>query len=210
MYNVSAHAVRHHGWIEVTVTGLLPTSCHHARIADIYPGGNIIYIKDPGTAQVFVEETVMPGAIICAMVLVPWAGTVCIPDDSHNKVSIYVNKRKQLEIKVKEKNKAQFIVLQLTGGIVPNGDYSIVPAGTLYPAIYTKVYGPASYARCDQWIREHSKLHFSILDGVALGYGLSKEMDDDKEAEAEGGGSDAPRGLKVWLSGGSDGHPRSL
>jgi hypothetical protein len=208
MYDVSAHAIRYHGWIEVTVTGLLPTSCHQARIMDFYPGGNIVYIKDPGAAQVFIEETVLPGVVFCPMVLVPWAGTVCIMDDFHDKVAVFVNRQKQVEVKVKDKSKAQFIVLQLTGGIIPDGPYSIVPADTVYPAIYTKVYGPATYAKCDQWIREHSI--FPILDGIALGYGLRNQAEGEKEEIADGGGSAAPRGLRLWLSGNESNHPRGL
>ena len=214
MYNVSAHAIRYRGWIEVTVKGYLPTSCHQARIVDVYPGGNIVYIKDPGAAQVFIEETVLPGVVFCPLVMVPWAATVCIMDDFHDKVAVFVNRQKHVEVKVKEKSKAQFIVLQLTGGIIPNGPYSIVPARSLYPAIYTKVYGPASYAKCDEWVKQHSD--FAILDGIALGYGLSKQVEEEEMDEKEelaaggGGGGGNPHGLSLWLSGGGGGNPRGL
>ncbi len=206
MYDISAHAIRHHGSIEVTILGLLPSSCHQAVIADIYPGGHIVYIKDPGVAQVFIEETLRPGTMLCAMVLVPWAGTVTIIDDFHDKVSIYVNRQKQLDVTVKEKSKGKFIVLQLTGGIIPNGGYSIVPANTIYPAIYTKVYGPASYAKCDEWVKQHSE--FSILDGLALGFGVANEANEKEEVS--GGGSEAPRGLAGLLKTGGANNPRAL
>jgi hypothetical protein len=222
MYELSAHAVRQHGSIEVTMVGFLPTSCHQASIKDFYPGGNIMYVKDPGHAQVFIEETSRGGSSFCQMVLVPWAATITIVDDFHTTVTIYVNRQLQLTVPIQEKSKAQFIVVQLTGGIVPNGAYSILPADAFYPAIFTKVFGPDSYANCDIWVKENTKLPFSFLDGLALGFGGGGEMPRGAQtagggggaphgvANAEGGGGGNPHGLKVLIERGGKGNPRGL
>jgi len=93
MYNVKANAIRKKGAIHVTVFGDLPDSCYEARIADKYPGGNITYPKDPGSAQVFIEETQKPATGPCQDVLVPWVSQVEIPDKVHNEVTIFINSK---------------------------------------------------------------------------------------------------------------------
>lgn len=176
MYEISAHAVRHNGTIEVTVSGFLPDSCHEARISDIYPGGNIVYVKDPGFAQVFISETSKPGVPLCLPVLIPWIQTTHIPDKEHKEVQVFVNNNLVLTTPVIEKG-ARFIVLQLTGGIVPKGACHIAPANAPHISIYSKVFGPASYGECYDWIRENCKGTSIIPFSPA------------------GGGSEAPRGL---------------
>jgi hypothetical protein len=207
MYEVTAHAVRIGSAVEVTVIGFLATSCHQAKISDVYPGGNIVYIKDPGSAQVFIEEFVQVGTIYCAMVLIPWVATTIIADDTHTTVSVFINKRKELEVPIEEKSKAQFIVVQLTGGIIPNGDFSIIPAKALYPSIYTMVFGPDTYSMCDQWINEQTP--FQFLDAVAVGYGGGGGA---PHGFGNGGGGGMPHGLKAILKSneGRSGNPRGL
>lgn len=152
MNKVSAHAIRNGKTIEVTVSGYLPNSCHEARIIDIYPGGSRVYIVDPGAAQVFIEETVKPGSSMCLMVLVPWAATVAIPDSQHSKVEVFVNNHEVLETVVVEK-KDQFIVVALTGSAAGSSTgCSILPKDAVYPAIYSKVYGPDTYDACKAWV----------------------------------------------------------
>lgn len=152
MHKLTAHAVRNGKTIEVTVSGNLPNSCHQAQVADIYPGGNRAYITDPGAAQVFIDETVKPGSSICLMMLVPWASTVAIPDAKHTKVEVFVNNQEILEVPVIDK-KDQFIVIALTGSTSGNTTgCSILPKDALYPAIYSKTYGPAKYADCKTWV----------------------------------------------------------
>lgn len=151
MYKVTAHAVRNGKSIEVTVGGFLPNSCHTARIEDIYPGGKRVYIVDPGAAQVFIEESVKPGSNICLMMLVPWSATVSIPDRDHSKVEIFVNNQEVLEVPVVD-SKSEFIVIALTG---TNVGCSIIPKGAVYPAIYSKVFGPAPYKECQDWVAKN-------------------------------------------------------
>jgi len=101
---------------------------------------------------------------------------------------------------------AQFIVVQLTGGIIPNGDYSIIPAKALYPSIYTMVFGPDTYSMCDQWINEQTP--FQFLDAIAVGYGGG----GTPHGFGDGGGGGAPHGLKAILksNAGRSGNPRGL
>ncbi len=178
MIEISAHAVKVGKTIEVTVSGYLPDSCHEARIADVYPGGNIVYVKDPGFAQVFVSEISKPNLHFCTLALVPFVATVYINDDIHSEVEILLNHNVALKIPVTKKGE-KFIVLKLTGGIVPNGSCSIVPENALYPAIYTKEFGPGSFDACAGWIAQHCR--FSGVGSPIF--------------SVKGGGGEAPRGL---------------
>ena len=148
MNHVTAHAVRIGKSIEVTVGGTLSNSCHEARIKDFYPGGSILHVVDPGAAQVFIEETTKAGSTYCLMMLIPWGATVCIPDKIHTKVEIFVNNHEVLEVPVIESN-SQFIVIALTG---TNTGCSVIPEDAAYPAIYSKVHGPALYNDCKMWV----------------------------------------------------------
>lgn len=101
MNDLKARAVRKGRVIEVEVSGNLVDSCHTARIADFYPGGTIIYVADPGVAEVFIEETVKPDAI-CTPVLIPWKIKVSIPDPWHDKVNIFIKHDPILKIDVED------------------------------------------------------------------------------------------------------------
>ena len=148
MHNVTAHAVRNGNTIEVTVGGDLPNSCYTARIKDFYPGGSIVYIKDPGSAQVFIEETTKPGSMLCTMRLVLWMETISIPDKDHDKVEIFINNHEVLEVPVVDKN-AEFIVIAVTG---TTNRCSIIPKNAPFPGVYSIVFGPASHQDCDAWV----------------------------------------------------------
>lgn len=50
MYELNAYAVGQNGVTQVALTGYLPNSCYTAQVKDIYSGGGIFYITDPGTA----------------------------------------------------------------------------------------------------------------------------------------------------------------
>jgi hypothetical protein len=104
MNDLKARAVRKGRVIEVEVSGNLVDSCHTARIADIYPGGTIIYVTDQGIAEVFIEETVKQDAI-CTPVVIPWEDKVLIPDPWHDKVTIFVNHDPILKIDVEDNSK---------------------------------------------------------------------------------------------------------
>lgn len=147
MVELKATAVRNGKSIEVLVTGFLNDSCHKASIVDIYPGGNIVYIVDPGVAQVFIEETSKQGSSYCLLVLVPWAETITIPDRNHDQVEIYLNKQEKLQIPVL--NEASLFVVCELSGFNPNPSCSIVPEGMCnlgHP--FRQVFGPATYQDC--------------------------------------------------------------
>lgn len=88
MNDLKGRATREGEAIEVQVSGNLASSLHSARVADIYPGGSIIYVQDPGTAQVFIEETVKDG--VGTPAVIPWEDKVSIPDPSHDRVTVFV------------------------------------------------------------------------------------------------------------------------
>jgi hypothetical protein len=50
------------------------------------------------------------------------------------------------------KKKGQHIVIRST---VAEGQCKIVAEDANYPAIYSQVYGPASYDECERWIAEN-------------------------------------------------------
>ena len=165
MYDLKAHAIRVGKTIEVTISGLLANSCYQASIADIYPGGNRIYLTDPGAAQVFIQESLKSGSANFMLRLVPWAATVSIPDKSHKKCEIFVNNHEVLEVPVQDfstseafraGNKKDFIVIALTA---PPDERtrgcSILPKDAYYLGIYSQVYGPATYASCESWVAEN-------------------------------------------------------
>ncbi len=50
----------------------------------------------------------------------------------------------------------QFIVIALTASAGDNyQDCSVIKADAVYPAIYSPVFGPASLAECEKWLREN-------------------------------------------------------
>lgn len=101
MYDVKADAARKDGVIDVTVTGSLPNSSYQATVVDKYPGGNIVYVMDPGSARVFVETSVKPGSEIFLMRLVPWVGHVKIPNQGYKQVNIFINGEPAVEAEVR-------------------------------------------------------------------------------------------------------------
>jgi hypothetical protein len=155
MYDMNAYAVRKDGVIQVALSGKLANSCWTAAVKDKYPGGNIVYVVDPGTAQVFVEETMKPGSEICLMMLVPWVAQVSIPSATHSQVTVYVNGDAKLKVDVKDEP-SQYRVIALTSSPAgsPTG-CSVIPADAPYLAIYSSVFGPASKADCENWRQQN-------------------------------------------------------
>lgn len=155
MYDLTAYAVRQNGVTHVTLSGFLANSCYTATVKDKYPGGNINYIRDPGTAQVFVEETMKPSHDVCLMMLVPWVAHVSIPDTTHDQVNIFVNGNSVLTVDV-NKESEEYRVIALTGSTTKHSiGCSVIPADAPHLAIYSSVYGPASKAECEQWRHSH-------------------------------------------------------
>lgn len=156
MYDLKAYAVRRDGVIEVVLSGYLANSCHSAIVKDKYPGGGIVYINDPGVAQVFIEETVLPAGHFCMMVLVPWIAHVAIPDNVHAHVSIFVNgiPVAKVEVKVLEPEEYRVAALSASPADAPMGCF-ILPADAPLLAIYSSFFGPASKADCEAWKSGH-------------------------------------------------------
>jgi len=155
MYDLKAYAVRKKGVIQVALSGYLANSCYTANVKDKYPGGGIVYIVDPGTAQVFVEETMKPGSEICLMSLVPWVGQVTIPDATHTHVSIFINGDPLLQVGINDEPN-QYRVVALTAS--PAGatvGCSIIPADAPYLGIYSSVFGPATKGECETWRQDN-------------------------------------------------------
>lgn len=164
MYFLEASAIRIGKVVEVTITGMLANSCVEATIEDFYPGGSIVYVRDPGAAQVFIVETLRPGSQYCTFGLVPWARTIAIPDDYHDKVQIIINGDIELVTEIvdagspEEINQGQFKVIALTSSV--GGELlgcSAIPEAAVFPAIYSKVFGPDTLEACEAWIAENCK-----------------------------------------------------
>lgn len=155
MYNLKAYAFRKDGTIYVTLSGNLPSSYYTAQIVDKYPGGNVVYVRDPGTAQVFIDESCRPGSGVCLIVLVPWVSHINIVDDEHDQVTIFVNGEPTPKAKIAEEPKEfRVIALAAAEGEGYSG-CSAIPADAFYPAIYSSVYGPTSKVECDKWIKDN-------------------------------------------------------
>lgn len=155
MYNLNTYAFRKDGVIYVTITGNLPNSCYTAQIIDKYPGGNIVYVNDPGTAQVFIEESLKPGSAECLMVLVPWVSHVKIVDNDHGQITVFVNSEPMKKTEIGEEPK-DFRVIALTASLDEGySGCSVIPADAYFLTIYSSVYGPASKAECVKWLGEN-------------------------------------------------------
>ena len=158
MLNIKGYAVRKNGTINVTVSGDLANSCYTATIDDKYPGGNIVYIKDPGSAQVFIEEIMKQDSDICLFALLPWVGHINIIDSDHDTVTIFINGNPVattdiVDIKHKEIDSLKYQVIALSGS--NRQGCSVIPADAAYPAIYSPVFGPQSKDACEGWMADN-------------------------------------------------------
>jgi hypothetical protein len=99
-----ARAIRKDGIIYIFMTGILPTPCHEIKVINKYPGGTIMYIKDPGAAELFIEMGLKPDleGDYCIQVTLPFFLEEEIPDSGHDEVIIYVNGEINKRIKVEE------------------------------------------------------------------------------------------------------------
>jgi len=111
-----------------------------------------LYLVDPGAAQVFIsEKRVRTGP--CADHVLSWQGSVEILDEAHKKVEIFINEEKKLTVAVQESK--EFDVYRVL--VQPLNQLLIIPDGQIVPAIYQKVFGPASYKACDDYVKQHAK-----------------------------------------------------
>ena len=155
MFDINVYAIRSNGVVNVTVSGTSPNSCHEIKITDFYPGGKINYIRDPGVAQVFLEETIKPSSSYCLMILLPWARHAIVPDLSHEKVVVYINGNPVASADIQEVP-TSYRVIALTASDGPNYKAcSVIPADSNYLSIYSSVFGPASKEECEDWVKKN-------------------------------------------------------
>ncbi len=155
MYKLGGYAVKNNGVISMTLSGALANSCYTAITVDKYPGGNIQYVQDPGSAQIFIEETIRPNSGFCTMALVPWIEHVNIVDSKHKNVTIFINDEIALKLTVKTVSKKCIVIALTASGQNGYEGCSVVPSDAVYPFIYSKVYGPASKEKCGKWLMEN-------------------------------------------------------
>jgi hypothetical protein len=155
IYQLSATAIRVGAVVDVTLCGYLPDTCHQATVSDVYPGGRRVYIRDPGAAQVFVNVTKTTGGSVCLMRLVPWTANVKVRDTEHANLQIIVNDGEGVEVPIQALTD-EYIVIALTGSEGPHLlSCSIVPKNANFLAIYSKVFGPDSFAACLNYIEQN-------------------------------------------------------
>jgi uncharacterized protein YbdZ (MbtH family) len=94
---------------------------------------------------------------VCALAL---AQTMCFPGRAalkflmkHTRVEIFINEEKKLTVAVQESK--EFDVYRVL--VQPLNQLLIIPDGQIVPAIYQKVFGPASYKACDDYVKQHAK-----------------------------------------------------
>jgi len=179
MHNIQASAFRIGGTVEVIVVGQLADSCVKADIVDHYPGGRIVYARDPGAAQVFIREWREDKGVVCTLPLIDWIDHARFPDREHDTLQVFINNELALttpiielpinkkalagkdagELRVAELMPAlagEFIVTALLND--NNGKHRgcrIRPEGAVYPAIYRRVFGPTSYAQCSAYVAKN-------------------------------------------------------
>jgi hypothetical protein len=104
MNDLKLSAKRLNGVISVKISGLLTNSCQSAELYDIYPGGSIVFVVDPGSAQIFIHEGIKPNSEVCTDALVPWTCQTKISDSSHSEVCCLVNNKEIMRTNIQELN----------------------------------------------------------------------------------------------------------
>lgn len=147
--------------IFVAVEGFLASFSHSAQITQWYPGDGIVYVRDPGEAQVFITEFWRPiDPIIDLPTVKYFYDQVSIDDPDHSQVSVFVNseKMKTVDVIATEVSTDRYIVIRLAAlEEKPHVMCTIVPEGSYYPMIYTHAYGPASQKECEEWLKSNCK-----------------------------------------------------
>ena len=68
-------------------------------------------------------------------------------------MDIFINEEKKLTVTVTDSK--EFDVYRVL--VQPLNQLLIIPDGQIVPAIYEKVFGPASYKACDEYIKQRAK-----------------------------------------------------
>lgn len=172
MIDLCGYAWRGLTGISVRLFGALGDTCTRAAITDKYPGGDIVYIIDPGRAEVYITETRDSGTV-CLPFTVPWRGNVDIftTNPAHETVRVYVNGKKAIEdlkvitfgdgpsIAPEQLDILPWKVIALVGinpdEKPPHHGCEIVPDDMIVPAIYRKVHGPDMFAGCSAFVEKN-------------------------------------------------------
>lgn len=155
---INVVATRDAGIIKVDLAGWFTLPLVPA-VKDKYPGGSIVYVRDPEEAQVFIETTAhqFPGAISIDLPYL-WNEHVEISDSLHNSLSVYVNGEKKQTVVIGGEGKPTelYRVISLVAYPPwPPRKCHVIRAGESYPSIYRSVFGPASMGECQRWIETH-------------------------------------------------------
>ncbi|MFN8687307.1 MAG: hypothetical protein ACK52Z_09755 [Acidobacteriota bacterium] len=151
-HNLRVFASRSKGIVSATVSCDLASTGLKGFVADWYPGGQIVYVVDPGVAQVFIAVTGSGGADV----LTPWTGDVQFKDDLHDRLEVFVNGQSKLIVPVLDDEPSQYVVwrdLNLPG-------CWITPADAIVPATRFRVFGPATLAQCELWKSKFCSFEF--------------------------------------------------
>jgi hypothetical protein len=151
-HNLRVFAYRSKGIVSATISCDLASTGLKGLIADWYPGGQIVYVVDPGVAQVFISIAGSGGADV----LTPWTGDLQIKDDSHDRLEVFVNGQSKLIVPVVDVETSQYVVwrdLNLPG-------CWITAADVIVPATRFRVFGPATLAQCELWKSQFCSFDF--------------------------------------------------
>ena len=168
-FNLSVSGVRFGNVVIARVHATLPDGCHAAEVTDIYPGGNIIYVVDPGEARIFVHFTRHPGP--CTEMIREWEGVREIPDTHHDELAAiaeFEGETFSVRTRIQDFELApgadvdpgfnraaagRFIVIALIASNDTDRPLGcrVVSEHATYPMNYTRVFGPAARAICEAW-----------------------------------------------------------
>lgn len=168
-FNLGVSGVRFGNVVIARVHATLPDGCHAAEVTDIYPGGNIHYVVDPGEARIFIRFTRRPGP--CPEIVREWEGVREIPDADHHELAAiaeYEGETFSVRARIHDFapapgadldpgfNRAaagRFIVIALIASNDTDRPLGcrVVSEHATYPMNYTQVFGPAARAVCEAW-----------------------------------------------------------
>jgi len=188
-FNLSVSGVRFGETVIARVHATLPDGCHDAKVTDIYPGGNIKYLVDPGEARIFLAFTRRSGP--CSEVVREWEEVREIPDTSHKElVAIAGFEGETFSVRTQihdfelapgadvdpgfnPATAGKYIVIALIGSNDTDRPLGcrVISEHATYPMNYTRVFGPATRIECEAW---------RAVNCMGLGV----------EAEIDGGGVD--------------------
>jgi len=164
--SIKVIALRRKGVIQATLIGA-SSSCDIVTVEDIYPGGNINYVDDPGEAQVFLTIEKNETIDICIFPNVPFIRHAVINDKDHDKLTLYVNEEKTETVEIIDtaSKDTSTVVIARAGIRTDSGNYvdcQLRPTGSIILGIYSIVFGPASKAECQEFMKQTCATPFEV------------------------------------------------